>query len=240
MFTALQPSGFTLNVSADSYLSQSLAVTLTSSRTLNVALRPQPLPITLTGRITDAGTAGPIAGAIVSINGRYQATTDTSGTYSVTGLLDAGNHADITYVSATNYESDYRYIQGNVQNVHLYRIERMTAGESKLVTIAPDDTLCVNNLQDEPTGLGPDYVCRTVRVMVPGDGLMTAESVSAQNGAHLLLEVEVNHVPADWSMRNPTPPFPVTTGAEVVMNVEMPSGSTTSQSFVVNTSIAQP
>lgn len=48
-----------------------------------------------------------------------------------------------------------RYIRGTIQNVHLHRIDRIAAGESTPVTVAPDDTLCVNNVQDNP-GLGRD------------------------------------------------------------------------------------
>jgi hypothetical protein len=106
-------------------------------------IRPQPVAITLNGRVTDAGTAGPIAGAVVSINGRYRGTSDDSGNFSVAGLLDYGGNHDHTYVSAENYVADYRYIRGTIQNVRLYRIERIVAGASKLVTIEPDDTLCV-------------------------------------------------------------------------------------------------
>jgi hypothetical protein len=51
--------------------------------------------------------------------------------------------------------------------------------------------------------------------------------------------VEINGNPVDWSLRNPTPSFQVTAGAEVVIHVEIPSSSITSQSFVVNTSMSQ-
>ena len=89
-FTGLQQSGFTVNVSAVGYVSQSRPVTLTSIQTLNFALTQPPATIVLTGRVTDSATSAPISGAIVSINGRYRATTDSVGNYSVTGLLDAG------------------------------------------------------------------------------------------------------------------------------------------------------
>ena len=181
---------FTINVSAASHISQSLGVTLTSNRTLNFSLRPQPGAITLTGRVTNAATDGPIAGAVVSINGRYRGTTDNSGHYTVAGLLDYGRSYDYTYVSAENYFPDYRYIKGRtVQNVRLQRIERIVAGQSKLVTIAPDDTLCVNNVQDTP-GIGQDYLCSSVLVLAPNDGVVTIEAVSTQDGGYPPLEVE--------------------------------------------------
>src|SRR5262245_36091295 len=40
--TGLQQSGFTVNLSAANYISQSLGVMLTSNQTLNSSLRPQP------------------------------------------------------------------------------------------------------------------------------------------------------------------------------------------------------
>lgn len=236
-FTALQQSGFTVNASAANYISQSLGVTLTSSRTLNFSLRPQPAGITLNGRVTDAATGGPIAGAVVSINGRYRAPTDSLGNYSVTGLLDYGSNLDYTYVSAANYVADYRYIQGRtVQNVHLHRIERIVAGESKLVTITPDDTLCVNNVQDTP-GLGPDYLCSSVFVVAPNDGAVTIEAVSILDGAHPTLEVETIGVSPCCSERigNPTT-IQVTAGTVIVVNVEMLSSSISAQLFMVTTS----
>jgi hypothetical protein len=238
-FTSLQQSGFTVAVSASNYVSQSSGITLTSNQTLDVSLMPVPASIVLTGHVTDAITSALIAGAIVSINGRYRGMTDGSGNYSVTGLLDyPGN--DFTYVSATNYASDYRYIRGTTQNVRLYRIERIPAGEATMVTIAPDDTLCVNNVQDSPDVGVPNYVCRGVRVVTPSDGTMTVEALSTQGGSHPPLEVEIDRNPVDWSQpfRNPTS-FAVTAGKEVVVNVEMLSGSTASQSFVLTTSMAQ-
>ena len=235
-FTSLQQSSFTVNASAANYISQSLGVTLTSNQTLNVLLRPQPMAMTLTGRVVDSATGLPIAGAVVSINGRYRANADTSGNYSVAGLLDYGSNHDYTYVSVENYVSDYRYIRGTIQNVHLYRIERIVAGESRLVTIAPDDTLCVNNVQDTP-GLGPDYVCRSVFVVAPNDGSVTIEAVSTQDGAHPPLEVETRGVSPCCSERigNPTT-IQVAAGTVIVVNVEMLSDSAATQSVVVNTS----
>jgi hypothetical protein len=237
-FTGLQQSGFTVNVSAVGYVSQSRPVTLTSNQTLNFGLTQPPATIVLTGRVTDATMLAPIAGAVVSINGRYRATTDSAGNYTVTVLLDAGSNTDITYVSASGYAADYHYIRGTSQNVRLYRIQRITAGDSTVLTIAPDDTLCVNNSQDSP-GLGPNYVCRSVRVVTPADGILTVEALSAQTGVHPPLEVETVGVTPCCSERieNPTS-IKVTAGTEVVANVEMLSSSPTSQSFAVKTSIS--
>jgi len=215
-----------------------LAVTWACSDSEGTVSSPSRSPsraitFSLSGQVTDAVTAAPIAGAVVSIGGRNTATTDNSGNYSfAAGALDG----EFTYVSAENYVSDYHYIRGTIQNVHLYRIERIVAGASTLATIAPDDTLCVNNVQDSP-GLGPDYVCRSVFVMAPNDGSVTIEALSTQDGARPVLEVETVGVSPCCSERigNPTT-IQVTAGTTIVIHVEMPSSSTSAQSFVVNTS----
>jgi hypothetical protein len=200
---------------------------------------PSPPPtIVLTGQVTDSTTASPISGAIASINGRARATTDGSGNYSLTGVL-GGRGYDFTYVSASNYVSDYRYIRGTSQNVRMNRIRRITAGDSTVVTVAPDDTLCLNNVQDTP-GTGQDYVCRSVRVVATSDGIMTLEALPTQGGAHPPLEVETVGVSPCCSERMGNPvSIPVTAGTEVVANVEMVYGSAASQSFVLNTSIGR-
>jgi hypothetical protein len=112
------------------------------------------------------------------------------------------------------------------------------AGDSVAVTVAPDDTLCVNNVQDTP-GLGQDYVCRSVRVVAPSDGVMTVEAISTQNGARPPLEVETVGVSPCCSERLGNPvSIQLTAGTEVVVNVEMFLGSTASQSFTLNTTLA--
>jgi hypothetical protein len=235
-FTGLQPGGFTVTISASNYASQSKGVGVTSNQALSFQLYPRFL---LAGRVTDSTTSTSLFGATVSINGHYATTTDSLGNYTVTGFLDYGSNTNFTYVSANNYANDYRYIRGTTQNVRLYRIERITAGDSTVVTVAPDDTLCVNNVQDTP-GVGQDYVCRSVRMLVPSDGVMTLEAVAIQGGAHPPLEVEINSTPVNWAEPFPNPTsFPVTAGNEVVANVEMVLGSTTSQSFTLTTSMAR-
>jgi hypothetical protein len=228
----LQQSGFTVDVSAVGYVSTSRPVTLASNQTLDVTLTQPPSAIVLSGRVVDAGTTAPISGAIVSINGRYRASTDDSGTYTVAGFLDLGS-TSFTYVSAASYTADYRYIHGTTQNVQLYRIDRITAGASKPLTISPGDTLCVNNVQDFP-GLGPDYVCRSVYVVAPVDGVMTLEAVSTEDGTRPTMEVKTVDVTPCRSERleNPTS-IDVKAGTDVVVHVEMPASSARPQSLHV-------
>jgi hypothetical protein len=200
------------------------------------------MAFSLGGKVIDGTTSAPIAGAAVSINAKYRTTTDSSGHYRVTGLLDAELHLNMISVSANNYASDVRSIERTSQTVRLHRIEPMVAGDSAVVTVAPDDTLCINSLQDM-LGLAPDYVCRSVRVVAPIDGIMTLEARSMQGGARPPLEVEIVAIVAPGKpgccaerIENPTS-MVVTAGTEVVANVEMLSRSTNSQSFTVNTSM---
>ena len=87
----------------------------------------------------------------------------------------------MSFVEANNYARDYRYVGGSLHNVQLYPIERIRAGESTKVTVALDDTLCVNSIQDTPE-LGPLYVCRSVRVVAARAGVMTLEALSTIGG----------------------------------------------------------
>jgi hypothetical protein len=182
-FAELQPSGlFNVTATVANYVPQTVSGTLTSNQTVMIGLRPQPAAVTLTGRVTDAETGRPIAGAVVYINGRYRGTADSAGDYVVSGLLDYG--ADFTMTLAENYVADYRYIRGRtVLDVRLYPIKRILAGQAEVVTVTPDDTLCVNNMQDTP-GLGPDYVCRSLFVVAPTAGSVTIEAVSTRDGSH--------------------------------------------------------
>lgn len=234
-FSALHQGWFTVTVSAANYMTQAQRVILTSNQHLDFALRPPPATVYLTGRVTDATSGLGIAGAVVRINGIYQGATDASGNFIVFGLLDYGRNLDYTYVSADNYVADYRYIRGTVQNVRLQRTERITAGESRVVTVAPDDSLCVNNVQDTP-GIPPDYVCRTLLVAAPSAGAVTIEARSMQDGAHPPLEVEIfNGTPCcSERLGNPTT-VDVAAGALIIVHVEMLAGAP-AQSFTVTTS----
>ena len=178
------------------------------------------------------------------------ATTDGSGNYRFTGLPAPAQSSAIVWASdrrpgaaaaqTDHYEPDFRYYRSASQNFRLYRVKLVTAGDSTVVTVTPDDTLCVNNVQDSP-GSGQDYVCRSVRVVAPSDGVMTLEALSTQGGARPGLEVEtVGGGPERFGnpiLGNPTS-IQVTAGTEVVAHVEMVSGST-SQSFTLNTSMSR-
>jgi hypothetical protein len=143
--------------------------------------------------------------------------------------------------SSCAHEADYRYVLSTTQRAtldfHLRRITRITAGESTVVTIAPDDMICVNNVQDMHPWPS-EFVCRTVRIVAPGDGIMHVEATPVEAGAALPdLEVEAVGGRAYERIANPTS-LPVAAGTEVMANVELPWGSIGSQSFIVKTSMA--
>jgi hypothetical protein len=98
---------------------------------------------------------------------------------------------------ACGYEADYRYVLSATpltQDFRLRRISGITAGESTVLTVEPHDTICVNNVQDMhpwPT----EFICRTVRIVAPVDGVMTIEAIPANAGA-LLPDLEVETVVA--------------------------------------------
>jgi hypothetical protein len=217
-----------------------LASACSSGNSTATSPSPKPLPpdpVLVTGQVTDSATSAPISGESVLFNLGGGTTTDNLGNFSVTGSPDTPYN--ITLVSANDYEGDVRLYMGAIpQNFHLHRIERITAGGSTSVTVAPDDTLCSNNLQDDATS--SNYVCRSVRVVAPSDGIMTLEAVSTQGGAHPPLEVQrvATRCPYSERIENPTS-IQVTAGTEIVAFVEMVSGSTTSRSFTLTTSMTR-
>jgi hypothetical protein len=240
-FTGLHESQIVVRVSADNYLSGSGLVSQAQPAT--VFLVPTGPSIVLTGTVIDASTSAPIAGATVSINGRYSTAADGSGNYSVSGYLDQGASSVVYVWGAGGYEDYTRYIGGiSAQSFRLRRIERMTAGDSWSVTIGPDDSLCNNNSQDPQEGRpGTGYRCRRVRVLAPVSGMMTLEAVSTSGGARPApLEVEPLAGPCcSERMANPTS-IQVTAGTEVGVFVELPESATSSQSFTLNTSMSRP
>ena len=140
------------------------------------------------------------------------------------------------------YEPDYRYVLSAtplIQNFRLHRVSMITAGESTVLTVAPDDTICVNNVQDMHPWPN-EFVCRTVRVVAPADGVMTLEAVPVDAGtAPPNLEVETvgDIVCCSERIANPAS-LPVTKGTVVKASVEVPWGTAGNHSFVVKTSIA--
>jgi hypothetical protein len=79
------------------------------------------------------------------------------------------------------------------------------------------------------------YVCRTVRILVPADGILTASAVSADPGVHALVEMEG---PGDLDccyLGNPLS-MNVAAGMVVLISVEILEGLP-SQTFTLTATI---
>jgi hypothetical protein len=240
-FTGVEPSSFIISVTSGDWAPTSVVMTLPGDLVADVIMKYP--PFVLTGQVVVADTASPIRGVTIFINGRYSAVSDDAGRYSVTGALDGGSltsFGNYAFTSASGYEPEYRFVRTASQDFHLRPSQRMTAGASTSVTVSPTDTICVNNVQDDPSLYGAAaMVCRTVRVIAPSDGLLTVEAVSS-GGAHPQMEAEalidahcctLENLGNPWSQR-------VTAGTEVRVNVEIPASSATSQTFLVQTSMS--
>ena len=214
----------------------------TSGTTTAPTPTPSPTITVLSGQITDRATAAPIpgGGVVASYPDVSSATTDSSGSYALMSrnalaLPHDGNA--FAWATADNYENDVRSVRSALQDFRLYPIQRIAAGDSTVVTVAPDDPLCFNNIMSP--GWGADHVCRIVRIVAPADGTITVEALLIAGGARPLLEIEIHRgnrlVTA--LLENPAS-IKVTAGTEIIAHVQIASSSTTTQSFTLTTSMA--
>ncbi len=207
----------------------------------------QSMTFEMTGRVTDdEGT--PVSGATVTVwhDAFVESSvvvTDASGRYSVRFSSARGSNAGppgtelsvgIALIEAPAYDWYARYIvtptEQVVENFHLHRIHRITAGESAVVTVAPHDRVC--GIDYSP---GRETICGVVYVVAPADGILTVEAVPAEGGSALhSLEV---YGSLGGGRGNPTS-IQVTAGREYKADLALPWGFTGSKSFVVKTSIA--
>lgn len=198
-------------------------------------------PFEVTGVVTDARGA-PVGGASVTmarVEARPSAVTDASGAYrigfSATPRVNAGTGSGFlarAEIVADGYEQYWRNVMATsphlVEHFRLHRINRITAGDSILVSVTPDNGDCQGWLY------GP---CGRVRIAAPADGNLTIEAVPTQNGA-ALPQLEV------WSegpYGNPLS-LPVKAGTEVRVEVGQPGTGpqpnfTTGESVMVKTSL---
>lgn len=212
---------------------------------------PQSMAFEMTGVVTDdLGTPVPGAKAgvwLLDYGDLSSAFTDASGGYTVSfsGVPGSNYFPDwdppgtehavaFAFVEASGYQSHLRYLLGTtphlVENIRLHRVQRITAGESAALTIAPDDTVCVGDAWP-----GRGLICRTVRVVAARGGILTIHAVPTQAGPELPGLTVYND--RAGSRGNPAS-IRVFEGTETVVHVEMPWGINASQSVVVQTSMA--
>src|SRR5216683_2522627 len=121
----LAPGTYTATATASGYTSQSASVTLTASTTTTQNFALAPNPGTITGTVTDAGTAAPISGATVSYSGG-STTTNSSGGYTLANVAQ-GSYS--VTASAIGY-----------------------AAQSRTVTVGPGATATQNFALTPPNG----------------------------------------------------------------------------------------
>ena len=155
---------------------------------------PLPNSFVLTGRVTDAATSAPIAGATVWFDGLTQTTTDDSGTYSVAVSLvfrgPRGIH-DFVWVAADGFFVDYHYITATTHDIRLRRIERIVAGaspRSPYRRMTPSASTTCRMGRRGTTSAERFWSWRRV------PGTITIDAVSSQNGSRPVLEVETRGV----------------------------------------------
>jgi hypothetical protein len=190
----------------------------------------------------------PISNGSVRVNfGKccFEAMTDETGRYHVgfdakPGGYSRGYATALVNIISDGYEVDYRWFRPanndphQTLDLHPRLIRWINAGESASVTVADDGVPCVNNVRDMPN-YSVHYVCRTVRLLVPADGVLTAEAVSASTGVHPLIEMEGPDILDCCYLGNPLS-MTVAAGMVVKVTVEILEGSP-SQTFTLTTTI---
>lgn len=195
----------------------------------------------VTGVVTD-DQGVPVAGASVTmgrLDARPSVMTDASGAYRIsftaTPLVNPGTGTGFlarAEIVADGYELHWRTLMARspnlVEHFRLQRLQRISAGDSIVVSVTPENGDCQGWLS------GP---CGRVRIAVPAAGNLRVEAIPTQDGA-ARPELEV------WSegpYGNPIS-LRVEAGAEVRLEVGQPGtgpqrGFTTGESVVVKTSL---
>jgi hypothetical protein len=207
----------------------------------------------MTGAVSD-DQGIPVAGAKITVSfddgesaDGPSALTDGSGGYKINftavpgsnyfaGWDPPGTQDSVAFalVQASGYERYARFILGStpqlVENIRLHPIRRMTAGASAMLTVGPEDTVCVTDAWP-----GRELVCGIVRVVAPANGVMNVQAVSIDPGSQpAVLRVSGGGIGSPRG--NPTA-LQVAAGTEYLVDVEVPWG--TGQSVLVKTSIQQ-
>jgi hypothetical protein len=207
---------------------------------------PTPLPSTgqafeVTGIVTD-DQGVPLRGVAVTMRhylGGFMRSpsvlTDASGGYTISFTASPwtdsnGSAAARADIITEGYEWYYRTVRATsshlVEDFRLHRINRITAGDSIVLSVTSDNGTCIGWLY------GP---CARMRVAPLANGNLTIEGVPTQEGAPLP-QLEVCCVSGNERGGNPVT-IPVRAGTEVTVEVGQPSQSvTTSESVTVKTS----
>jgi hypothetical protein len=143
-FTGLQSSGFTVNVSANGYVSSSKSMTLTANQTLSFQLTRVPITpstFTLNGMLTDGTSHGILPNITIQIvsgtNVGKSAVTDGSGNYVMSGL-SAGTFT--LSVSATSYQTTTQQVTLTASTRVDLVLQRVTPPTISSLTVSCKDS----------------------------------------------------------------------------------------------------
>lgn len=240
-------------------LSEPVTVTFTTE---GQTVSNSPITYHVTGTVTDDDGA-PLAGATLCFDfvssstagapfSRISVKSDSDGKFSADvtavrfqsgppGMADA--FAMVLTSKDSAYDFDYRYVQASAvsdMRITLHRRRQIVAGDSVEITIAPDDAICLNNVQDmHPWPV--EWVCRTIYILPPADGTVIIYAGACPGNC---LPVGLEAEPADgnavfWSLYPATGMLdvPAKRGSPIRLQVEIPWGSP-SQSFMLRTALS--
>ncbi len=141
--------------------------------------------------------------------------TDSAGRYQAEfeAMRDAVGGVGGSFAEQPGYETHRRYLgprasQDMTQNFHLYRIRRITPGDSVTLTVRPDEPMC---------GFDSEWVCRTVRIVANKAGKLTLSLTSHDRQSETGLEV-IEGSPFRPKCCSQTVTMDVAVGAEVLAN----------------------
>jgi hypothetical protein len=207
------------------------------------APRPAAITFEMSGIVTDDEGA-PVSGAKVSALRDYDdlasSLTDRAGAYKLSfTAVPGGNHYPwdpagteesmaFAQVEVAGYERYFRYVVGTtpqlVVNMRLERIRRISLGETTVLTISPDDTVCVSDVWP-----GRDLVCEIVHVVAPVDGEVV---VRATGSGAKSPTIEFYARSGQNGTRGNPATLHVSRGTEYVLDVGIPWGTSDSVRLV--------
>ncbi len=205
---------------------------------------PSPVEqLTMTGAVVD-DDGRPIPNATLTrwfgFYEQQSVSTDGSGKYrlqfgasrgSEAGPPGAQNSVAFVTLEAPGYALMSQYILAPtnefVHSFRMHRIQRIAAGTSAQMTIAPDDSVCGWDWSP-----GRETVCRFLEISVPANGTLTVE-VAPLDGSSKLEWVEVwNNLKGVHA--NPAV-LPASADSNTHVSVAVEWGATKNQSFLVRT-----
>jgi hypothetical protein len=160
--------------------------------------------------------------------------TGADGAYTLEfdGMRDAAGGVGYVYGERSDHETYDRYLQQPTQtftqDLRLYRINRLMAGEDTSIVVRPDDSVC---------GLDDEWTCRTVRVTSPSAGKVTLVIDSRGATAQTGLETLITGDNKTYRCCGSPSVYDVGAGSEIAVNVLLAWTAKDSQSITLHTSL---